>query len=890
MADHSAMTGAGLADRLPAVNNVMPQKAGLASTQQKMQPPTRNEPGAQQPPTAQQLQQIKELQIRQARAKLGSAAFTLTLAEILRKFAKYPPSLTFHIYKTHYRFNNTQDSSIIPKDSPMARSFLQHMIREEIPVEMTELLKDFAIRFYDGCLIVQVYDHRHMITVGGSRSELSKTSTIAHDKEADPKSSQASTPATPSTLSTPAARPKMYRTLLRPTAQSLYYDLLYHTDSTLTKFTDLLLLQMEAEILTLTNRKLDLAAPLNPYLQDEILQPEIELPKVVWDEQKEDYKVIHSHREPTAVEVRKLHQEQMTMQKLSEFEELMFLLSSKYKHPSESTAEKKLVVVGPTVALSAEVGSLEGTPSVGATVGLSSVPDKTRAPAIASTSVLAGGSATLNQFMRLRFIEEIRKRKELQKQQAGAAVAAHTQTSISGTLALSGANGSGGLKPNIKIPGQSSIPGPPVGQPQQNGQLQNQQFHKQQQQQQRAYVGKGPVFSPAAAHNVQTRPVSETQPIPPEYGTSPLPQNTRPPLGIPRQNMLMQNNMQGNPKLTQQPVQAQQQQQQLAKQADQIRAQQFQVQQARQQQMRQNTVHQSPQPSPQNYTQLKQLQQAAQMAQAQAAKRQKLAGVAVNQIPQQSPYPQQMRTPQMGNVQPGSNLNTPVMGNVPMANGLASSSPQMGSQMPQMTQLAQGQASFPQGQSHMGNNRPATQPALTQPVQAGLKTLQQQQRQQHQQIFQMTLTPQEQHTFRQLQTRMNTLVQMGNTGVAPNRTRLTAPQQQQAIQQAKHIQQQLLLRFPTYFQRLRQYQALLEERRLAMQRQAPQGQPQLLQLQPQTQSQHDVANSMGIADSPMYSQQNVGMNMTLPAMQQHMMSLPMMPQMNNGMHSGPPKQ
>ncbi len=82
---------------------------------------------------------------------------------------------------------------------------------------------------------------------------------------------------------------------------------------------------MEAEILTLTNRKLDLAVPLNPYLQDEILQPEIELPKVIWDKQKDDYRVIHSHREPTAVEVRKLHQEQMTMQKLSELEELMFL-------------------------------------------------------------------------------------------------------------------------------------------------------------------------------------------------------------------------------------------------------------------------------------------------------------------------------------------------------------------------------------------------------------------------------------------------------------------------------------------------------------------------------------------------------------------------------------
>lgn len=918
------------------------QKAQLAAGGLQISPQQKHgaETGANsgtQPLNMQRIQLLKEQQLRQARAKLGPSSFAATLPEILRKFAKYPPSLTFHIYESHYRFNNTQDSSIIPKDSPMARSFLQHLIREEIPVEMTELLKDFAVRFYDGCLVVQVYDHRNMVPVptpAVATTPAASTPALALVQE--PLKTLGKN--TPNSATKDSTRPKMYRTLLRPTPQSLYYDLLYHTDSTLTKFTDLLSLQMEAEILTLTNRKVDLSVPLNPYLQDELLRPEIELPTAVWDEKKGDYNVVHSHREPTQVEVRKLHQDQLTMQKSSEYEEMMFLLSSKYKHPSESTSEKKLVVVGPTVtSQSSETGSLETTPSVGATAGLNSASEKaTRAgaaaaPITSATSVLASGNATSNQFMRLRFIEEIRKRKESQKAQAGAAVAAHAQSSIStnppalAVAAAAGVTESGAFQrlgqPNApgKMPlatgarsqqGQGAANQPlTVPQAQQNQFQQNQQFQKQQQvtnQQRQAtlYPQQGvkaqQLRFPATPSQIPTSQTPQRQMspdqvaqvmgpgIPQDFGTSPLSQNARAPQGMTRQNAVVQNNQ----KLGQVPVQ----QQQLAKQADRIRAQQFQVQQARQQQQQQQQIrqqpHQSPQPSPQNFTQLKQLQQAAQLAQSQAAKRQKLAG-GVNQIPQQNQYPQQIRTPQMGNLQqPGSNVNTPVIGNASMANnGLASSSPQMASQMPQLSQLAQGQASFQNSQNTV-NNRPATQPGLGQPGQApGQKSTiqQQQQRQLHQQIFQMTLTPQEQHTFRQLQARMNTLLQMSNTGVAPNRARLTAQQQQQALQQAKHIQQQLQQRFPTYFQRLRQYQTLQDERLLAMQRQQAQGQSQ--PLQPQTQPQapsrtQNMANNMGMSDGSMFSQQNVGMNATLPAMQQQMMSLPMMTQMNNGMPPG----
>lgn len=858
-------------------------------------------------------------QLKQVRGKIGNYNFATTTQEILRKYAKYPPSLTFHIYDTHYRFNNTQDSNVIPKDSPMVKSFLQHIIKEEIPSAMTELLKDFYIKFYDGCLILQVYDHRNMISPDGkdqkqrikqeddqkqqqqnkdSRPEQNQQEKANQNQQQNDKAS-----ASPKDQKKPdpALKPKAYRTLLRPTPLSLYYDLLYHTDSALTRFTDPLSLQMESEILALTQRKLDLSVPLNPYELSKRLFPEHEYPKKVWDEKKQDYKLIHSHREETPTELRKLHQDRLTMHKSTEYEDLMLLLSNKQRPASDTTSEKQLVVVGPSTSAStsSDPVSLEGTPAAGTGSGESSAKKK-ESTSLNTSSVLLGGTSS-TQFMRLRFIEEIRKRKESQKAQTGAAVAAQTgaapANNPAGGMVKNGTLGAAAAanfqrQQQLKQQALAKLMTAQLQQQQQVQQQQQQRIIQQQaqqlqqntippksqnpqlqtQQQQFALHATPLNQSPPQAQLAQqVQAAALNRAMLPQAGAqgyqSPqmqqnmrranymnqMNQNVNPAsrVGDFNANMSPRVNAAVNPQLTPQMNQAMSPQlnqamrpspTQTPQMTDQaaIRAQQLQLQQNRQMQL--------------------QRQQSLQAQQEQLRKRQR-----TNMMGQQ--IPQQGRTPQMGNASPPpATVGTPVMQNGSV------STPRMGSQLPQLVQSMPNQAAA--AAAALVNQRPATQPGTTPAAGQPQSTLQHQQ----QQIFQITLTPQEQQEFRQIQAKMNQLVQMGNTGVAPNKTRLSPQHQQQAIQHAKMLQQQLLQRFPNYFQKLRQLQQIQQQRRQALQRQQ-QLQQQQRQQQQSTGAKSTQNQGLGNLDA-LYNQQNMGMNMTLPAMQQQMMSLPMMGQMN----------
>lgn len=815
----------------------------------------------------QQLQQLQRAQGKNGQAlgqqtqqkRAQNYQFTMTLQEILRKYQRYPPSLTFHIYETHFRFNNTQDSNIIPKESPMIKSFMKHLIKEEIPAEMMELLRDLSIKFYDGCLVVQVYDHRKKkgeesgaasedAKLTDAKSEDASATSDAKDKEQKPPE--------------PAVKPRKYRALLRPTPQSLYFDLLYHTDSALTRFTDHFALQMESELLTLTNRNLDLSVPLNPYLQHEHLKPEHEFPKKVYDKDKKEDKLLHLHRKETPQEIRKLHEEQMTMHKSSEYEELMLLLSSKYSSSLDMTSDKKLVIVGPTLSLSSDPVSLESTPL---NTGLYGASDNKRTENTAAAPVIPSSNITSNQFMRLRFIEEIRKRKESQKAQAGAAVAALTQSAFPSSQARPG-----GIESN----GTSAQP-----------------VNRRPQAPPQSQMG---AREPAASMNLMnTQRMQTQQPPMPRAPLSGLQQSVQPQLAQSYNNMNLQGSMprQGAPTQAQRsqagsrgPMHQPHMPQQMSSanspnyigspvganariQPGVQRPMNTMPNQGVMQQGQIPRGGQNPQLAKTNNSQrnmqeryLSQQNDFDQSAQAQAAKRQKMQNNAGGQIPQQNQYNMVGNRPQQ---MPNNGLIGNSMPNNSMQSGRMNNAGTLSSPLMSHGATVQQPMKNPNNSTQQLSGRPNTQPG------AGRSGPQSATQLQQQQIFQMMLSPQEQQLFRQMQTRVSALVQMGNTGLTPNRTRLTPEQQQRAMQQGKALQQQMIQKFSAYFQKLRQLQVMQQQRQQQMQRQ---------QIQMQQ-------NQM--SDNSMYSLQNNGMGMNLPALPDQVIGLPMMSQLNNGMPQGP---
>ena len=76
---------------------------------------------------------------------------------ILKKYRNKPPSLVVHLHPTHWRFDS-QDGSF-SYNSPM-KSLLEHIRAQTIPHVFMEELNAASTRFYEGCLIVQVQDHK----------------------------------------------------------------------------------------------------------------------------------------------------------------------------------------------------------------------------------------------------------------------------------------------------------------------------------------------------------------------------------------------------------------------------------------------------------------------------------------------------------------------------------------------------------------------------------------------------------------------------------------------------------------------------------------------------------------------------------------------------------
>lgn len=75
---------------------------------------------------------------------------------------RYPgePSLTLHLHPHHCRFEH--QNGVFLYDSPI-RTLLESIRDARLPVELLDLLDATAVKYYDGCLVVEVVDHRGVV-------------------------------------------------------------------------------------------------------------------------------------------------------------------------------------------------------------------------------------------------------------------------------------------------------------------------------------------------------------------------------------------------------------------------------------------------------------------------------------------------------------------------------------------------------------------------------------------------------------------------------------------------------------------------------------------------------------------------------------------------------
>ncbi|CAO1618596.1 unnamed protein product [Sympodiomycopsis kandeliae] len=125
--------------------------------------------------------------------------------QILKKNRKHTPSLTLHLHPTWFRFEDAKgrlifEEPVSPPDLPGPSTYraprvmtpgkeLLRCIRDhKLPDDVLSVLDARRTPFYDGCLIVEIKDHRRPIRVEPSRITKIDTRPSGPDDSIDPKS------------------------------------------------------------------------------------------------------------------------------------------------------------------------------------------------------------------------------------------------------------------------------------------------------------------------------------------------------------------------------------------------------------------------------------------------------------------------------------------------------------------------------------------------------------------------------------------------------------------------------------------------------------------------------------------------------------------------------
>ncbi|CCE61110.1 hypothetical protein TPHA_0A00250 [Tetrapisispora phaffii CBS 4417] len=381
--------------------------------------------------------------------------FVEDINSILQKYKQYKPSFEFHIFENNYKIcapANTRlqqqqkspelnsEGLILTKNNPMLKEFLEYVARSRIPEAIMEVLKDCNIQFYEGNLILQVYDHTNTVDIKTKENKATANTpssatqpdqnTNGPGNNVDNVKSTTSVNATTDSTndnnnknsndnrtnmqkidnSTTIKRPRVYRTLLRPNDLTTYCDMMTYADQS--RFSDSIYQLLEAELLAITKRNILLDVPLNPYGYKDNLEADAFIEPIKVNDDPKD--VRFCHREVSNIPGSKgvvghIEQFEELPQRSSNYEQLMLIAADRTTSSTLSTLA--IALTKQALGSSNNKSSLKNNSALeedyvdnklnGEATGKNSNKAK-----IAAAAANANNHNDNNQFSRIKFIEQ----------------------------------------------------------------------------------------------------------------------------------------------------------------------------------------------------------------------------------------------------------------------------------------------------------------------------------------------------------------------------------------------------------------------------------------------------------------------------------------------------
>ncbi|KAL0096585.1 Spt20 family-domain-containing protein [Phycomyces blakesleeanus] len=148
--------------------------------------------------------------------------------DLIQRHANEPPSLVLHLYPTYFKFEHEDGFFSYKSQFKILIDFLSSIKNKQLPADLMDVFDEASCRYYEGCLIVEIHDHRspkkfHTNGQNGSQSD---------------------------------SETQVKRLAMQPTAESLWTDIHLLSEEWGFPWTEQVAVEVEAKILLATEEPL----------------------------------------------------------------------------------------------------------------------------------------------------------------------------------------------------------------------------------------------------------------------------------------------------------------------------------------------------------------------------------------------------------------------------------------------------------------------------------------------------------------------------------------------------------------------------------------------------------------------------------------------------------